>query len=281
MRSPLITRLIDIAFEEDAPSGDITSELLINEKLKGRGEFIVKEKGVIAGLFLLELIFHRLDPKAKITLLKHDGDLIKPGTVVARVESTARVLLRGERVALNFLQRLSGIATKTRIVMKSADGLVILDTRKTTPGLRNLEKYAVSVGGATNHRGSLSDAILVKNNHVDLVPGGMRKVVQKLTSSEIPFRPVIIEVRNQKELKEALKAFPTGIMLDNMTDSEIKKSVKLIRKKAPVVFVEVSGGVTPLRFRSIRSAGADGASLGNLTSEFKSLDISFRIRKRT
>lgn len=279
MQSPLISRLIDIAFEEDAPSGDITSELLIPEKLRAKGDVLVKEKGVIAGLFLLNLIFEKLDPKARVTLLKKDGDFIKPGTVVARVESTARVLLRGERIALNFLQRLSGIATKTKSVVKASDGLVILDTRKTTPGLRLLEKYAVSVGGGINHRGSLSDAILVKNNHVDLIQGGMKKVIQKLLNQDIPFRPVIIEVRNLKELKEALKAYPTGIMLDNMSDSEIKKSVKLIRKKTPVVFVEVSGGVTPLRFRAIRASGADGASLGSLTSEFKSLDISFRIRK--
>ena len=280
MHSPLIQRLINLALEEDAPAGDVTSNLLIPAKLKARGEVLVKERGVIAGLNLIEKIFLTIDPKIKVRLLAEDGAIVKPGAIVARVEASARTLLRGERVVLNFLQHLSGIATKTRSVMKRADGLVILDTRKTTPGLRLLEKYAVAIGGATNHRSSLSDAILVKNNHVDLTPGGMKKVVQKLISSEVPFRPLIIEVRNEKELKEALKAHPTGIMLDNMSDGEIRKSIKIIRKKAPITFVEVSGRVTPDRFNLIRASGADGASLGSLTTIHSSLDISFRIRKR-
>lgn len=276
MISSHVRKLILLSIEEDAPSGDITSQSLIPSQKKGTAQIYLKEDGVVCGLLLIQEIFSLLDEKVKITLFAKEGSFYKKGKVLAKITGRAVVLLQTERIILNFLQRLSGIATATRRITSLAPpGLHVLDTRKTTPGLRDLEKYAVKIGGGVNHRANLSSAILIKNNHVDITKGGMTTIVKKLKVG--PYIPIIIEARNLKEVAVALKAKPVSIMLDNMPMKEMKKAVSIIRKKNPAIFVEATGNMHEEKFKELRSIGIDGVSLGKLTHHITSLDISMKI----
>jgi nicotinate-nucleotide pyrophosphorylase (carboxylating) len=268
-----IIPLIKLGLKEDIGKGDITSNLVIPKNLKAKVMIISKDNGIICGLEIAKLVFKILDKRIKFKKLVRDGEKVKPGQKIAIIQGNARKILAGERTTLNFLQHLSGIATLTR---KYADlvkpfKVKILDTRKTIPGLRLLEKYAVRVGGGKNHRFGLWDQILIKSNHVDLV--GIKKSLKMAKRSK---KKIEIEVRNFEELKEALRGKPDIIMLDNMNLKQIRKAVKLIGKKA---LTEVSGRVNLKNIRKIASSGVQRISIGQLTHSAKALDLAMRIVK--
>jgi len=261
------------ALDEDLKSGDITTEAIVSAKQRARGVFLIKADCVLAGLDIALETFLQLDPTVKIDVHKRDGHLCRSGETVAKLVGSARALLVGERTALNFLQRLSGIATHTRRFVDAAKGaLTILDTRKTTPTLRALEKYAVRVGGAKNHRTGLFDAVLLKDNHVRLA-GGVTRAVQR---SRVQNRGVPIEVEAQTltEVNEALAARADAILLDNMTMSDVRKAVDRAKGRAKI---EISGGVTLDRIPELAKTGADFVSIGALTHSAPAVDISFEI----
>jgi nicotinate-nucleotide pyrophosphorylase (carboxylating) len=261
------------AIEEDLKGGDITTEAIVSAKQRARGVFLIKADCVLAGLDIALETFLQLDPTIKIEVHKRDGHVCRSGETVAKLVGSARALLIGERTALNFLQRLSGIATHTRRFVDAAKGaLTILDTRKTTPTLRALEKYAVRVGGAKNHRTGLYDAVLLKDNHVRLA-GGVTRAVQR---SRVQNRGVPIEVEAQTltEVNEALAARADAILLDNMTMSDVRKAVDRAKGRAKI---EISGGVTLDRIPELAKTGADFVSIGALTHSAPAVDISFEI----
>ena len=264
------TELVARALAEDIGSGDVTSAHTVPENLLAEGIFNAKQHLVLAGTDILKIIFPR-----DLTLLHHDGDTLEPAEPIARVQGQARFLLTHERVALNFLQRLSGIATLTRTYVDAIAGTraKILDTRKTTPGLRALEKMATHAGGAVNHRMGLWDAILIKNNHIDLA-GGVKPAVTKALQSGLP---VECEVRTHQEIEAALDLGVTRLLLDNMTPAEAAEEIVYIKSRGGVS-VEISGGVTLQTVRAYAETGTDFISIGALTHSATAVDINFRIR---
>jgi len=281
--SPLVTKIIKLAIAEDYSDGDITSELAVDRNAKCSAILLARENLVICGLELVEKIFSGFGWKANIKLLAEDGHKCKANDVLAKIEGNARQVLAAERTILNFLQHLSGVATLTKRIVDKNKGLTILDTRKTTPGLRLLEKYAVSIGGAKNHRMGLGDMILLKNNHVDInlrskPKRGLADVLKHINRKKPPYMPLEVEVRTLDELREALKAFPEIVMLDNMNDATMKRAVKLSRELSPNTFIEASGGMTEARLKRMKSIGIDGVSMGMLTRMATKVDISLRIK---
>ncbi|MBN1896566.1 MAG: carboxylating nicotinate-nucleotide diphosphorylase [Candidatus Aenigmarchaeota archaeon] len=260
------------ALEEDIKTGDITTEAVIPRELKSISTIIVKENCIVSGLNVAEEIFRQLDGSIKFRYLKKDGEKAVRGDVIAEVMGDARAMLTGERTALNFLQRMTGIATKTGRMVEIArgGGTKILDTRKTTPGLRVLEKYAVRCGGGTNHRMGLYDQVLIKDNHIQVAGITYAVARAKKTGKRIE-----VEATNIDQVKEALKAGADIIMLDNMKTGEMKKAVSLIGKKA---ITEISGGVDEKRLKELVEIGADWISVGALTHSVKSVDISMTMR---
>jgi len=270
-----VQHLIEIALKEDIGSGDITTENLIEPKLVGRGSIIAKEVFVIAGLDVAKQVFKYLDPNIIFRPKYRDGDAIKEGETVVEIEGELRALLMGERTALNFLQRLSGIATHARSFIDAlGDTRVrLVDTRKTTPGWRVLEKYAVRAGGAHNHRMGLYDGVLIKDNHI-AVCGGIKNAVERIRGRISHLLKIEVEASTQGEVKEALDAGADVIMLDNMDLEQIKAAIELIDGKAGV---EVSGRVARGDLLLLADAGVDIISIGALTHAAKSMDISMRI----
>lgn len=276
-RSPHITRLIDLALEEDLPQGDITSEITIAADARGAAQIVAREPMIICGIELIGEIFSRIDPRIAVREEASDGAFVNERETIATVKGSLRALLAGERTVLNFLQRLSGVATFTRAVVDAAENLMVLDTRKTVPGWRTLDKYAVRCGGAANHRNSLSDLVLIKNNHIDANGGDVRLTMQRALNGKPPYLPLEIEVRTEKELVAALDLSPDIIMLDNMDDRAVTRAVKLIRTKSPYSLIEVSGGITLKRLATLARIGVDGVSMGALTNKAQAVDISMRI----
>jgi nicotinate-nucleotide pyrophosphorylase (carboxylating) len=269
----LYREIVRRALDEDLRGGDITTEAIVSAKQRARGVFLIKADCVLAGLDIALETFLQLDPTVKIEVHKRDGHVCRSGETVAKLVGSARALLVGERTALNFLQRLSGIATHTRRFVDAAKGaLTILDTRKTTPTLRALEKYAVRVGGAKNHRTGLFDAVLLKDNHVRLA-GGVTRAVQR---SRVQNRglPIEVEAQTLTEVNEALAARADAILLDNMTMSDVRKAVDRAKGRAKI---EISGGVTLDRIPELARTGADFVSIGALTHSAPAVDISFEI----
>jgi nicotinate-nucleotide pyrophosphorylase (carboxylating) len=261
------------ALEEDLGSGDITTEATVVPSQLAKGVFLAKSDCVLAGLEVAVEVFRQLDPAVEWTIHKHDGDRCQAGAEMAEGRGSARALLGGERVALNFLQRLSGIATRTRQFVDAANGrIVVLDTRKTTPTLRTLEKYAVAVGGASNHRFGLFDAILIKDNHVRLA-GGVQAAVARVRTQQ-PGTSVEIEAQSLDQVDEALAAGADIVLVDNLPLEEIRESVRRARGRAKV---EISGGVTLERMGALASTGAEWVSVGALTHSSPASDISFEI----
>lgn len=260
------------AFAEDLP--DITSEAIFAPSDRGSARFLIKADGVLAGLATLETVFRTLDPSAEITLKATDGDRVKPGDIVAEVRASVIALLSGERTALNLMQRASGIATITRSYVDAVAGTKakIHDTRKTAPGLRELDKYAVRCGGGENHRIGLHDMFLVKNNHIDRA-GSITAAVQRIRAKQMP-QPVMVEVRDMRELDEALTQKPDFILLDNMNVDELREAVERTRGRVPL---EASGGITLETVRAVAETGVDRISVGALTHSVVALDISMRI----
>ena len=270
-----VQHLIEIALKEDIGSGDITTENLIAPGLSGRGAIIAKEPLVIAGLDVAKRVFEYLDPEVAFKPKRHDGDTVKEGEMVVEIEGNLRALLMGERTALNFLQRLSGIATHTRSFIDALGEprVRLVDTRKTTPGWRVLEKYAVRAGGAHNHRMGLYDGVLIKDNHI-AVCGGIKNAVERIRGRISHLLKIEVEASTQGEVKEALDAGADVIMLDNMDLEQIKAAIELIDGKAGV---EVSGRVSRGDLLFLAAAGVDIISIGALTHAAKSMDISMRI----
>lgn len=266
--------IIRRVLKEDMPMGDITTDNLIEKDLVSRGHIIAKDRGIIAGLDMAERVFKVLDNSVKFKRLVRDGDKVNRGDVIAEVEGNTRALLKGERTALDFLQRLSGIATKTGEFCEKVREfpVKISDTRKTTPGLRLLEKYAVRVGGGHNHRFSLSDGVLIKDNHIKAA-GSIKKAIE-LSRQKIPHTIKIeVETENLEQVREALECGADIIMLDNMSMDMMKEAVKIIDKKA---LVEASGNVDLEKVYEIASIGADIISVGGLTHSAKALDMSLK-----
>ncbi len=269
-------KTLDAALAEDVGTGDITTNAIITTGKKGRAELIAKERFVVSGLLVARSIFRKTDDAVKFRKHVKDGDLINKGTVLATVTGPLRGLLTGERVALNFLQRLSGIATLTSRYVKKAGNkhIKILDTRKTTPGMRALERQAVVHGGGTNHRFGLYDAVLIKDNHI-AAAGGVGKAIEMVKKKYKKRTPTIeVEVKKLTQIPEALKAGADIIMLDNMNAVRIKKAVRLINRRA---MIEVSGGITLDTIGKKTIAGVDFISVGALTHSSPSVDISMEI----
>lgn len=267
-------QLIRMALQEDITSEDVSTNAVMPTATKGTVDLIAKEDGVVAGLEIYARVFTILDEKTEIDLHCKDGDEVKKGELMATVTGDIRVLLSGERVALNYLQRMSGIATYTRQVVKLLEGsnVTLLDTRKTTPNCRVFEKYAVRVGGGHNHRYNLSDGVLLKDNHIGAA-GSVAKAV-KMAKAYAPFvRKIEIEVEILDQVKEAVEAGADIIMLDNMTPEVMKQAVELIDGRAQT---ECSGNITKENIQKIREIGVDFVSSGALTHSAPILDISMK-----
>ena len=282
-KQELVDQLIDLAFAEDIGDGDHTTLSTIPADAMGRQQLIIKEPGIIAGVEVAREVFRRFDPSLKMTVYIHDGQEVKPGDVAFVVEGPVRSLLQTERLMLNIMQRMSGIATTTHRYQAQLEGTgaKVLDTRKTTPGMRMLEKEAVAIGGGTNHRIGLFDMILIKDNHVDFA-GGIHQAVsaaKKYCAEKGKDLRIELEVRNLDEIDQALAEGVDRIMLDNFTPERTAEAVKHIRSKNPAVEIESSGGITFDTLADYGRCGVDFISVGALTHSVKSLDMSFKAVK--
>jgi nicotinate-nucleotide pyrophosphorylase (carboxylating) len=268
-----VERVVLAALAEDIGAGDVTTEATVSEDAVGTAALLVKEPGVVCGLVVAETVFRALDPEIRFEAFRADGDLVETSAVVARVEGSQRAILTGERVALNFLGRLSGIATLTRRYVDAVEGtgVAVLDTRKTTPGLRALEKHAVASGGGTNHRFGLEDGVLVKDNHLRAA-GSIAAAVELLRDATD--LPVEVECDTLDQVSEALDVGVDAILLDNMTLDELREAVALTKGRARL---EASGGVSLETIRAIAETGVDEISVGALTHSARSLDVSLEL----
>lgn len=267
--------LFDLAYAEDIGSGDITTNNLIPPGTNKIAQLVAKDSGVVAGLPVAEMVFRKFDPDLKWEVKMPDGSLVEPGDVLVEFEANYRALLTGERKALNFLQRLSGIATYANKCMKEVEGhkVEILDTRKTLPGYRHLDKYAVRMGGASNHRFGLYDMVMIKDNHIKIA-GGILAAVDAIRTKIPKSIKIEVETTTIEQVQEALDADVDIIMLDNMSSKLMKECVDLINKRAKI---EASGNMTIKRIRKVASTGVNYISIGALTHSVKALDISQRI----
>jgi nicotinate-nucleotide pyrophosphorylase (carboxylating) len=265
--------LVKRALDEDLGSGDVTTDATVARDQRARGVFVVKTPCILAGFDVAAETFLQLEPSVHITRRRQEGELCAPGEEIAEVVGAARTLLIAERTALNFLQRLCGIATCARAFVTAAGGrITVLDTRKTTPTLRALEKYAVTAGGATNHRRGLYDAVLIKDNHVRLA-GGVAQAVSRARASN-PGLPVEVEAQNLQQVDDAIAAGADIVLADNLSLVDIRETVRRATGRAKV---EVSGGVTLERLPDLAATGADFVSVGALTHSAPAADISFEI----
>ena len=277
--TPAVQRILDLALEEDVGRGDATTAAVIDETQEAEAEIIARERAVVCGLGVVEAVFTRFDWRTRVRMKVADGDPVQPDAVVATVRGPAAALLAGERTALNFLQHLSGIATVTQAFVAAGEGakLRVTETRKTTPGLRALEKYAVRVGGGSNHRSDLASGILIKDNHVTLV-GTVPEGVRRAKANAPHTLRVVVEVDTLAQLEEAIEAGAEGILLDNFQVRDMVEAVKRVRDRRPQTVIEVSGGVTLDRVREIAKAGVDVISVGALTHSARAINYSCEIR---
>jgi nicotinate-nucleotide pyrophosphorylase (carboxylating) len=274
-----IEEIIDRALAEDLGKGDVTTDALIPSGQQGTGFIVAKKEGTLAGTGAAKQVFHRVDPELKLEILLEDGARVKPGSKVAKVSGSIASILKAERVALNFLQRLSGIASETNRYVAAVRGLPvrIMDTRKTTPGLRSLEKYAVKVGGGENHRMNLSGGILIKDNHLAALRSqglNIKEIIAKARQNAPQRLPVEVEVGTVSEALEAVEAGADIVMLDNMNLEDMRKAVKSIHGRA---LIEASGGITLDNVRAVAETGVDFISVGALTHSTRALDISLEL----
>ncbi len=271
-----INDIIVKSLEEDLGSGDVTTRYLELEPVLSSAYMIAKADGILAGIDIAVKVFKAVDPEIKVTLYRKDGDSVKPGDEILKVEGRPAGILQAERTALNFLQRMSGVATITRRMVDKISGTKarLLDTRKTTPLLRDLEKYAVRVGGGLNHRQGLFDMIMLKENHLRAA-GGITTAVARIKSQNATYK-IEVEVTNQEELAEAVAAKVDRVMLDNMSLKEIRASVKAYKNK---IELEVSGGINEENILPYAKTGVHFISSGALTHSYKSLDISLLFKE--
>ena len=271
----LIREIVRWTLNEDLGSGDVTTNWTIPADSHLRAQFLVKAGGVLAGMAVARLVFEQVDTSVLFTELSPDGKPVQPGDIVAKVQGPGRAILTAERTALNFMQRMSGIATLTRRYVEAVSGskAVILDTRKTAPGIRVLDKWAVRLGGGQNHRAGLYDMVLIKDNHIAAC-GGITATVERVQEHNTHNLPVEVEVKNLHELREALGLKVDRIMLDNMSLAEMRQAVRLTDGKIPL---EASGNVNLETVAEIAATGVDYISVGKLTHSVKALDISLDV----
>jgi nicotinate-nucleotide pyrophosphorylase (carboxylating) len=274
-----IEEIIDRALAEDLGKGDVTTETLISGDQQGRAFIVAKKEGTLAGTGAAKQVFHRVDPDLKVEILLEDGVRVKPGSKIGEVSGSIASILKAERVVLNFLQRLSGIASETNQYVEAVKGLPvrIMDTRKTTPGMRLLEKHAVKAGGGENHRMSLGDGVLIKDNHLAALRSqglNIKEIVAKARQNSPQRLSVEVEVETVAEALEAVEAGADTVMLDNMSLEDMRKAVKSIHGRA---LVEASGGITLDNVRTVAETGVDFISIGALTHSARALDISLEL----
>lgn len=276
LTNPLVTQLIDISLNEDIGTGDITTLSTIPENKNATGNFIAKQDLIICGLEIAKYVFHKIDNDICFKANVKDGDFVKKGDIIGVVSGNARNVLTAERTALNLLQRLSGVSTRTNEAVKQIEGTnaKIADTRKTTPGMRVLEKYAVRVGGGTNHRFNLSDGVLIKDNHI-AVSGGITKAIQNARRLAPHTLKIEVEVETIEQLKEALEAKADIIMLDNMTNEMMSECVKIVDGAA---LTEASGNMGEKDLLEVAKTGVDLISIGALTHSVTACDISLKFK---
>lgn len=272
----MLDRIILNALEEDVGTGDITTESTIPEDRVAHGLYKAKESGILCGIGVAKRVFELIDPTIEFTALKKDGDPIEKGEIIAEVRGKATNVLTGERTGLNLMQRMSGIATRTAEAVKQVEGTnaKICDTRKTTPGLRVIEKYAVKVGGGTNHRFNLADGILIKDNHI-VAAGSITAAVRAARANAPHTLKIEVEVETFEELNEALEAGADIIMLDNMSCEDMKKAVGIVAGRA---ITEASGNMGDRNLAEVAACGVDLISIGALTHSVRALDISLKFR---
>ncbi len=275
--------LVDLAIQEDIGKGDITSKTVNLPNEKTEAMLVSRESGVLSGIPVAQYVLKKIAPKCKMTIFLKDGSALTKGSKIARIKGTTNELLTAERIMLNFLQHLSGIASITAQYVSKTKGTkaCILDTRKTTPAYRKLEKYAVACGGGQNHRMGLFDMVMIKDNHIASLSQSSAEPIKeaiKRAKKKIPKNmKIIVEVDNLKQLKEALPANPNIILLDNMSNADLKKAVSLRDKTNPKILLEASGGVNLNTVRSIAQTGVDRISVGSITHSVKALDIGLDI----
>lgn len=277
MDKKVISDIVKRALDEDIGKGDITTKFTVSSELKALGVIVAKEEGVLAGGTVVLEVFKQVDKDVKVTLKKKDGERFNEGDVIAQILGKAVSLLKAERVALNFLQRLCGIATLTSRYVRMVGGtkVKVMDTRKTTPNLRMLEKYAVRMGGGYNHRMGLYDQILIKDNHISM-GRGINNVLDKIKNVDSGRVIIEIEVKNLRQLKQVMKFDVDRVMLDNMDIEDIKRAVKMVDGRCEL---EVSGNVSLKNIRKKAEAGVDCISVGALTHSYKSIDLNMKIRE--
>lgn len=278
-----IDSIIDLALAEDISHGDVTSEALIPPELQGKASILVKATGIVAGGEIARRVFHKVDPSLQIEVLIKDGTGVKPGDKIATISGRVASILKAERVALNFLQRLSGIASLTARYVAKTRGLAvdITDTRKTTPGIRLLEKYAVRMGGGQNHRLHLGDGILIKDNHLAILRAAgmsLKDIIARAKQNTPAGLKVEVEVTTTQEALDAVEAGVDIIMLDNMSPDEMRRVVSLIPSQ---IKIEASGGITLANVRAAAETGVNLISIGALTHSPKALDISLELEPQT
>lgn len=268
-----LERVVQAALAEDVGEGDVTTEATVDADAIGSAQLLVKEPGVVCGLAAAEAVFRALDPDLRFEALVEEGTVVEHSTAVARVEGSERAILTGERTALNFLGRLSGVASLTRryVDAVAGTGVAILDTRKTTPGLRLLEKHAVACGGGRNHRFGLDDGVLVKDNHLRAAGSVLVAVERVRTTTDLPIE---VECDTLAQVSEAIAADADAILLDNMTPGELRAAVALAKGRARL---EASGGITLENVRAVAETGVDEISIGALTHSARSLDVSLEL----
>ena len=272
-----IDKIIDSALEEDLGPGDITTSAIIDSSLKGKAKLLAKEKIILAGIEVFSRVFSRLDPEIVVECTYHDGDVVPNGYDIGIIKGSMRGMLSGERTALNFLQHLSGIATLTKRYVEKIDPskVRVIDTRKTTPRLRILEKYAVRMGGGFNHRFGLFDGILIKDNHI-AAAGSISKALAKIKANVPHTLKIEVEVEDIKGVEEAIVAGADAILLDNMSAKEMKEAVSIARGR---VLLEASGGITLESIGEISKTGINLISIGAITHSARSVDISLEVIK--
>ncbi|MBQ8437473.1 MAG: carboxylating nicotinate-nucleotide diphosphorylase [Alistipes sp.] len=274
----LITKLLDLGIEEDINTGDITTESIIPATMNAVATMTAKQEGVISGLDIVRMVYERFQQDIVFTPYFKDGDAVKKGDVILKVEASYPTLLRGERLSLNIFQRMCGIATETAKYVRELDSThtELLDTRKTAPGLRVLDKMAVKHGGGTNHRMGLYDMAMIKDNHIKMA-GGITKAVEQVRSKIAPEIKIEVETTNLDEVREAIAAGADIIMLDNMDNATMTEAVAIIKAANPTIKTEASGNMNIPRLKEVAATGVDYISVGALTHTVKAMDISMNI----